>query len=117
MINPMDLTGRTYLVTGASSGMGKQVCITLSKLGANVVLVARNEKRLKDTLDLMESPKNHLIESFDLNDLGKIEELIKTTVLKVGKFDGFCHCAGLGTMKPLLATTPEFMEEMMKGQI
>lgn len=113
MINPMDLTGKTFLVTGASSGMGKQVCITLSKLGARVVLVARNEKRLQETLNLMDSPEIHLIESFDLSNLDKIEDMVRRTSSKIGKFDGFCHCAGLGTMKPLLATTPEFMEEMM----
>ena len=113
MINPMDLTGKTFLVTGASSGMGKQVCITLSKLGARVVLVARNEKRLQETLNLMDSPEIHLIESFDLSNLDKIEDMVRRTSSKIGKFDGFCHCAGLGTMKPLLATTPDFMEEMM----
>ena len=114
MNNPMDLTGKTYLVTGASSGIGRQVCITLSQLGAKVILMARNENRLKETIELMDSPNIHKIVIFDLNRLDEIEETIKLTAAKIGKFDGFCHCAGLGTTKPLSATTPSFMEEMMK---
>lgn len=114
MINPMDLTGKTYLITGASSGIGREVCITLSKLGARIALVARNENRLKETVNLMDAPDIHKLVAFDLNLLDKIEEVIKVTVNEVGKFDGFCHCAGLGTTKPLSVTTPAFMEEMMR---
>ena len=40
MINPMNLTGKTYLITGASSGKGSPVCITLSRLVARVFLVS-----------------------------------------------------------------------------
>jgi len=45
MINPMDLTGRHFIVTGASSGLGRQTCITLSQLGAKVSLIARNKEK------------------------------------------------------------------------
>lgn len=113
MINLIDLTGKTYLVTGASSGMGRQVCITLSKLGAKVALVARNEAKLAETLNLMEETKQHRVVPFDLNNLNNIEEMINKSTAEIGKFDGFVHCAGLGTMKPLLMTTPDFMNEIM----
>ena len=42
----VDLTGRKILITGASSGIGKQTALTLNKLGANVILVARREEKL-----------------------------------------------------------------------
>ena len=48
--NPMDLTEKRILVTGASSGIGRAVCIYLSKLGASVILTARDETRLQETL-------------------------------------------------------------------
>lgn len=114
MINLIDLTGKNYLVTGASQGMGRQVCITLSQLGARIVLVARNESNLLETLKLMDETKQHKIVSFDLNNLSGIEDMISNLTGEVGKFDGFVHCAGLGTMKPLLLTTPDFMNEIMK---
>lgn len=113
MINPMDLSGKKILVTGASSGLGRQVCITLSQLGASVLLIARNKEGLKKTLSLMDGIEKHKAVSFDLKELSAIEEMIKNEAEGFGKFDGLCHCAGLGTMKPLLATTADFMNEMM----
>lgn len=114
MINPMDLSGKTYLVTGASSGMGRHVCILLSQLGAKVVMVARNEERLSETRNQMENSEIHKVISFDLSKLDDIETMVKDSLVEVGKYDGFVHCAGLGTMKTLQATTHEFMDEMMQ---
>ena len=51
MINPMELTGRRIMVTGASSGIGRETAILLSNLGAQVVLLGRDEQRLAETKD------------------------------------------------------------------
>ena len=48
--NPFTLTGKTILVSGASSGIGKAIAIECSKMGANVILTARNKERLEETL-------------------------------------------------------------------
>jgi NADP-dependent 3-hydroxy acid dehydrogenase YdfG len=45
----MDLSDHTILITGASSGIGRETAILISQLGAKVVLVGRNEERLKET--------------------------------------------------------------------
>lgn len=50
MYNPFSLEGKTILVTGASSGIGRSISIECSRMGANVVLTARTETRLKETL-------------------------------------------------------------------
>ena len=47
MINPMDLTGKRILITGASSGIGRETAVLVSQLGAEVVLLGRNEERLQ----------------------------------------------------------------------
>lgn len=115
MINPMDLSGKHYLVTGASAGLGRQVCITLSQLGAKVILVARNEIGLLETRQMLENDDGrHSYYPFDLNEVENISDLIKKIIEENGKLDGFVHCAGIGTMKPLSATTYDFMQEMMR---
>lgn len=113
MINPMDLSGKTILVTGASSGMGRATCVTLSQLGAKVILVARSEEGLEHTRALMDRPEKHTIVSYDLRNLDGIGALVKRIVTNAGKLDGFVHSAGIGTMKPLMTTKPSFMNEMM----
>lgn len=54
MFNLVDLTGKKIVVTGASQGIGKDTAIMLSKLGAQLVLIARNEENLKLTLEKLE---------------------------------------------------------------
>lgn len=49
--NPFSLEGKTILVTGASSGIGRATAIECSKMGATVIITARNENRLKETFD------------------------------------------------------------------
>lgn len=103
MINPMDMTGKLVLVTGASSGIGKACAIQLSRLGAKVVMVARREDKLKETLNLLEG-EGHLYYPFDLTKIDDIEDLIKTMVINCGIFDGFVYCAGIAPMRPLSMT-------------
>ena len=52
--NPFSLKGKTILVTGASSGIGRGIAIQCSKLGGNVLITGRNEERLKETFNLLE---------------------------------------------------------------
>ena len=59
MYNPFSLEGKTILVTGASSGIGRETAILLSKLGAKVSLIARREDALQETLSMMEGEDHH----------------------------------------------------------
>lgn len=111
MINPMDLTGKRYIVTGASSGIGRQTCITISQLGGKVSLVARNEKKLHDTVNMMDGV--HDINPYDLTNFDDIENLIKGMVDRNGKYDGLVHCAGIGTVAPVSMSKYSFMKKIM----
>ena len=51
MYNPFSLEGKTILITGASSGIGRATAIECSKLGAHVVITARNKNRLQETFN------------------------------------------------------------------
>ena len=61
MYNPFSLEGKTVLVTGASSGIGRAVAIECSRMGARVYITARNEARLKETLELLEGDGHEMI--------------------------------------------------------
>lgn len=112
MINPMDLTDKRILVTGASSGLGQATAILLSKLGAKVVLMARNTEKLNQTVSKMDG-SGHECYGIDLKEIDKIETAIKDIVRKTGKLDGLVHCAGIATMRPLKYTNYEFLHDMM----
>ena len=74
--NPMDLSGHHILVTGASSGIGRQTAILLSRLGARVTISGRNQEQLDLTLTLLEGLGHHAA-AFDLNDVSRIPAWIK----------------------------------------
>lgn len=98
----IDLSGKKILVTGASSGIGRATAILLSQVGASIVLAARDEKRLEQTLSSMENPTKHTCHSIDLLQLDKIGELIANSVkADEQKFDGLVHCAGVAHTVPL----------------
>ena len=112
MINPLDLSGKIVLMTGASSGIGRATAIHLSKLGAKLILVSRNEEKLRATLSQMEGDR-HSIYAFDLKETGQIEGLIEKIANQQGKLNGFVHCAGIGDMRPLQMTKYNFIHGMM----
>ena len=76
--NPFSLEGKTILVTGASSGIGKATAIECSQLGAAVVINGRNEERLQETLSQLDKSdgQNHLAIVADLTTEEGIEKLL-----------------------------------------
>ena len=59
--NPFSLEGKTILITGASSGIGRATAIECSKLGATCIITARNEERLNETLSQMVGEGHQMI--------------------------------------------------------
>jgi NAD(P)-dependent dehydrogenase (short-subunit alcohol dehydrogenase family) len=110
--NPMDLSGRTILVTGATSGIGRATAVYLSKLGARVIASGRNQDRLDAVLTEMEGD-NHLGRLFDLADLDAIVPWLKTLCAEVGPLNGIAHCAGVQATRPIQAVKPDFVMEVL----
>jgi len=96
----ISLKNKNIIITGASSGIGRECAVVFSKIGANVILIARDLIRLKQTFDLLES-NNHLMYQMDVTDFDTIETIIADSVSKIGKIDGFVHCAGIEMTMPL----------------
>jgi len=99
--NPFSLKGKTVLITGASSGIGRATAIECSKMGANVIITARNEERLKETFSQL-CGTGHIKIIADLAISEEIEKLAES----VGKLNGLVNNAGIN--KLLL---PQFINE------
>lgn len=112
MINLVDLTGKKIVITGASQGIGRETAILLSKLGAQVVLIARNEDKLKETISLMEGT-GHICCSLDVGKLETIEKSVKDIVNMVGPVDGLVYSAGITNDRPLNLFKPEIVEQVL----
>ena len=89
--NPFSLEGKTILVTGASSGIGRGIAVACSKTGGQVIINGRNEEKLKETLSLMEGTANSIVAG-DLTSFSMLPAL----VAELPKLDGVVHCAGIG---------------------
>jgi NAD(P)-dependent dehydrogenase (short-subunit alcohol dehydrogenase family) len=96
MYNPYSLEGKTVLVTGASSGIGRATAIECSKLGAKVVITARHEERLKETLSALEGDGHQLI----LCEMTSDDDLT-TLVETVPVLDGLVCNAGINKLVPI----------------
>lgn len=112
MKNIVDLTGKKILITGASSGMGRETAILCSQLGARIILVARRKDKLEDVISELEGT-GHKYYSFDLSRTDEIESLIKIVISDNGSLDGFVHSAGIGSTRPLKLLKPTALNEVM----
>lgn len=112
MFNPIDLSGKSYLITGAASGIGKATALLLSKLGAKLLLVDINEKNLYTLGALCEGEVDFLV--LDLTKSEKIKEKVKEKIAIFGKINGFVHCAGLPYVAPLNSIQAEKSEMIYK---
>lgn len=89
--NPFSLEGKTILVTGASSGIGRGIAVTCSKMGATVILNGRNQLKLESTLSLLEQG-DHKVIPVDLTNSEQVPQMVKD----LPPLDGVVHCAGIG---------------------
>lgn len=96
MYNPFSLAGKTILITGASSGIGRETAIECSRMGAKVIITARNAERLQQTFVQLEGDGHQQI----IADLIKQEDLDKL-IDQVASLDGLVNNAGIAFTKPI----------------
>jgi len=109
MYNPFSLSGKTILITGASSGIGRATAIECSRMGAICILTGRNEERLLETQSQLEG-SGHTIICCNLNE----ETAIKDLCNQLPTIDGFVHCAGISSLKPILGLTNTNIQEIFE---
>ena len=94
-----DFTGERYAVTGASSGIGRQVALDLANAGAVVLGLGRNVERLEALRS--ENPSRIFTASVDVCDTPALEGAIADFVRAHGKLHGGVHAAGIDAFTPL----------------
>lgn len=108
MANPFSLEGKVILVTGASSGIGRQCAIQCSRMGAQIILSGRNEERLSDTLREL-AGKGHRFFICDLSEQESVDGLVS----ELPSLDGVVHSAGINKRSPLKFIKQSVLEEVM----
>jgi 3-oxoacyl-[acyl-carrier protein] reductase len=110
----MSLAGQTALVTGGSKGIGRAICLALAKEGANIIIAARNESEIKETMDkLKEMGSKSLAIQADVCSEEDVRRLISMTIDKCGKLDILINNAGVAYKKRLEETTLEEYEKII----
>lgn len=109
MNNPFTLKGKTILVTGASSGIGKSTAIECSRMGAKVVVTGRNEERLNHTLAELEGEGHQAI----VADLSS-EDDVNVLVDQCPQIDGLVNNAGSTIMVPTQFISREKLMQVLE---
>lgn len=110
MNNPFSLDGKTILVTGASSGIGRQTSVTISGMGGRLLITGRNEERLAETLGMLEG-EGHRSFAADLTDSVARTALAETAPA----LDGIVHCAGITKLVPFQYLTEKHLSEVWRA--
>jgi len=110
----MRLAGQIALVTGGSKGIGRAICLALAKEGANIIIAARNESKIKETMEkLKEMGSKALAIHADVRNEEDVRRLISIIIDKCGKLDILINNAGVAYKKRLEETTLEEYDEIM----
>ena len=111
----MTLTGKTAVVTGASSGIGEATARLLAQRGCNVALAARREDRLKDLA--AELGEGALAVPTDVTDAATCEALVSRAVDHFGSVDTLVANAGLGLYGSIPDGDPEDWRRMFEVNV
>jgi NAD(P)-dependent dehydrogenase (short-subunit alcohol dehydrogenase family) len=91
-----------FIVTGASAGIGKAICLLLNQLGATVIAIGRDDERLQQTKNECLHPGNTWLEKKDLGvEVEKLPMFVSALKAKYGKFHGLVYSAGAIELQPL----------------
>ncbi|XP_014361234.2 3-oxoacyl-[acyl-carrier-protein] reductase FabG [Papilio machaon] len=105
----MSFNNKVVIVTGSSSGIGAAAAIAFAKEGANVVIVGRNEEKMKNVSNKCESfGKKPLVVKADVSNDADAKRIVNETLNKFGKLDILVNNAGIAEQSEL--TSDDFMK-------
>lgn len=116
VFHPHCLSGRTILVTGASSGLGRATAVALSECGARVVLTGRDEAKLEQTASAL-AGLGHAAVVAEFADADQVADVIKGIAKDHGALDGIFHSAGAYMAMPARMTKQRQIESMFQASV
>jgi NAD(P)-dependent dehydrogenase (short-subunit alcohol dehydrogenase family) len=110
------LSDKTFLITGASSGIGRTSAKLLTDCGAKVIVAGRNSERLDLTLAEL-SGSGHLSSVVDFANADQSFDWINGLIKDVGALDGVFHCAGTELIRPIKMTKQAQLDELFGSSL
>lgn len=107
--NIFDISNKTILVTGASSGIGKEIAHQLDKQNVNIVLTGRDPMKLKETIDNIEEHNVSYYKAIDLNNDEELDQFVN----EIPKLDGVIFCAGIAEYIPVRLLSKSKIEKTL----
>lgn len=108
----VNLRGKIIVITGAGSGIGRECAIIMSVQGARVILLDLNPEGLQETRAALHG-EGHITIPCDLSDFDSLPALVKDIIVETGPIDGFVHCAGISSRKPLNVLKAKGFQKVM----
>lgn len=104
---------RHILITGASSGIGREIAVILAQQGAILGLSGRNTAELEKTSQMLEGDRHYIIPA-DLSKVDDTSDIFERALQAAGKLDGLVYSAGVIPTVPLQMTTMRKNEEVFR---
>lgn len=103
-----------FLITGASSGIGRAAALIMNELGASVIAAGRDEAKLQALKNEADKPDNIFIETRDMTeDISGLADWVKALAKKYGKLKGLVLSAGASITEPLKISDYENIKKLM----
>jgi len=110
--NFLDFSGKSILITGAGSGIGKATALYLSSINAKLLLLDINEESLRETLKSCNENCDFL--AIDLSDSHGIKNKVNDKIKTFGALDGMVHIAGIPYVSPLKTLNTDTVDKVLK---
>jgi NAD(P)-dependent dehydrogenase (short-subunit alcohol dehydrogenase family) len=107
---------RFFLITGASSGIGRATAEIIASRGGRLVLCGRDQNKLDNLLKNIPG-KNHILNVSILDSMDNSDELLRSITSKHGQLDGIFHCAGIELIRPIKITKQIHVNQVFSSSI